>query len=373
VIHCAHPARAEAAAAKQLAQDIAGCLSKWTSVPFSSNSLSYGVITEATARLRGGAALGTVLFVLDDQPASYYESAFQLPGWRLKRVTEASLQKHYRYLTGGAWDRREGGVSQRKGWQKWDQYVRMNAYDVLQQIDGIPFRVPSLGEYEGALAIDVGFDRRYVAISLLIGRDGTKAPNFRIATDVHAKTDYRQETINPTLLADMICQLFGKVFRGKCDPLRSLIVLRDGEFRGQEHQGVATAIMRLKEKKTLETDSFTTSAELHKSSQKNIRLWERGADGSVSNPLEGTAVVISPSMSVLATTGAGTLNQGTAEPLVITCEEGRESLTRVTEAVAISAQLNWSSPTVAQRLPLFFKRTDEELQIRAAQEIRRIA
>ena len=249
----------------------------------------------------------------------------------------------------------------------------MNAYDVLQQMDGIPFRIPSLGYYEGALAIDVGHDRRYVAISLLIGRDATKAPSFRIVTDVHPKADYKQETINPTILADMIVQLFGKVFRGKYDPLRSLIILRDGEFRGQEHQGVAAAILRLKEKKILETDSFTTSAELHKSSQKSIRLWERGADGSVSNPLEGTAVVISSSMSVLTTTGVGTLNQGTAEPMAITCQEGRESLIRATEAVSISAQLNWSSPTVAQRLPLFFKRTDEELQIRAAQEIRRIA
>ena len=130
---------------------------------------------------------------------------------------------------------------------------------------------------------------------------------------------------------------------------------------------------RLKEKRILETDSFTTSAELHKSSQKNVRLWELGPDGSVSNPLEGTAVVISSAMSVLATTGAGTLSQGTAEPLMITCESGRESLIAVTEAVFVSAQLNWSSPTVAQRLPLVFKRTDEELQIRAAQEIRRIA
>lgn len=58
---------------------------------------------------------------------------------------------------------------------------------------------------------------------------------------------------------------------------------------------------------------------------------------------------------------------------MITCCGGCEQLLNVTEAMAIGAQLNWSSPSVAQRLPLVFKRTDDELQIRAAQEIRRIA
>lgn len=371
-IHYAYPAGTEPAAAKQLAEDVAACLLKWTGVSFNAVPVTYNVVTEASVRLRNNASAGTVLFVLDDRPASYYEIAFQLQGWRLKRVTERSLRRHYKYLSEGAWDRKERKVTQRKGWQKWDQFVHMNAYDLFQQMDGVLFRVPSLGEFEAAVAIDVGHDRRYVAVSLLVAREKAKAPSFRIVTDVHPKTDYKQDTINPVILADMIVQLFGKVFRGKYDALGSLVIIRDGEFRGEELRGVATAVMRLKEKKILETDSFTTSAELHKSSQKNIRLWECTDAGSVSNPLECTGILISPKMTVLATTGSGTLSQGTAEPIVIESESAN-SMTRITEAVAVSAQLNWSSPTVAQRLPLVFKRTDEELEVRAAQEIRRIA
>jgi len=373
VIHYGYPAHADAAAAKQLTDDIAKCLLKWTRIPFSTSPVAYNTITEATARLRNGTLQGTVLFVLDEEPSSYYECAFQLQDWRMKRVTEASLHRHYKYLTDGAWDRKEQKTTARKGWQKWDQYVHMNAYDLIQQMDGIPFRISSLGKYEAALAIDVGHDRRYIAISLLIGRDNSAAPSFRIVTDVHPKTDYKQETVNPVILADMILQLFGKVFRGKSDPLRSLVILRDGEFLGQERQGVATAVMRLKERRFLEADSVTTLAALYKSSQKNIRIWERSTEGEISNPLEGAGVVISPTTSVITTTGAATLTQGTAEPLMITCCGGCEHLINVTEAMAIGAQLNWSSPSVAQRLPLVFKRTDDELQIRAAQEIRRIA
>jgi len=372
VIHFAY-ANGGATAAKQLADDVAQCLQKWTAIPFSTSGVAYNSITDATARLRGSTTPGTVLVVLDEQPASYYECAFQLQGWRLKRVTTGSLRRHHKYLTDGAWDRRERKITAQKGAQKWEQYVTMNAYDVLQQMDGIPFRVPSLGKYEGVVAIDVGHDRRYIAISLLIARDADKGPSFRIVTDVHPKTDPKQDTINPVILADMIVQLFSKVFRGKFDALSSLVVLRDGDFIGQERQGVATALMRLKEKKILETDSITTLGALHKTSMKNIRLWDRGPNGMIMNPLEGTVVYLTPNMSVATTTGAGTLTQGTAEPLMVTCEGGPESLAGVTEAVVIAAQLNWSSPTVAQRLPVAFKRTDDELQIRAAQEIRRIA
>jgi len=83
--------------------------------------------------------------------------------------------------------------------------------------------------------------------------------------------------------------------------------------------------------------------------------------------------MLAANLGVLATTGEGTLNQGTAEPMIISCDGPSELLPKVIEAMATGAQLNWGSPGVAQRLPIVFKRTDEELDIRYAQEIRRIA
>jgi hypothetical protein len=192
-------------------------------------------------------------------------------------------------------------------------------------------------------------------------------------TEVHAKTDHKLETINAAILTDMILQIFGKVFRGKCDPLRSLLVVRDGEFRGEEKTGVYQALLRLKDKGFVTLDASTPLAELHKTSQKNIRLWERASETIALNPLEGQAVMLSSSVAVLVTTGSATLHQGTAEPMLISCEGAEGLLQKVVEATAIGAQLNWGSPGVAQRLPLVFKRTDDELDIRYAQEIRRIA
>jgi len=372
-IHCAYASAVCAEAAAQLAGDVARTISKWTKLAFRTNLVAYNTLADATTRLRTTASAGTVLFVLDESPSAYYDSAFQLAGWRLKRVTQTSLKKHFGYLREGAWDKKKNEMNLRRGWQKWDRYIQMNALDVLQQVDGIPYRIPSIGEFEAQLAIDVGYDRRYVAISLLIARAKATNPSFRLVTDVHAKTDHKLETINPTILADMIRQIFCKMFRGRFDSLRSLLVVRDGEFRGQEKTGVYQALLRLKEEGFLDVGATTSLAELHKTTQKNIRLWERISATAALNPLEGQAVMLSPHIAALATTGEATLHQGTAEPTIVVCDGEEALLQKVVRATFVGAQLNWGSPGVAQRLPIVFKRTDEELDIRYAQEIRRIA
>jgi hypothetical protein len=112
--------------------------------------------------------------------------------------------------------------------------------------------------------------------------------------------------------------------------------------------------------------------EVHKRSLKFLRFWEIGSDGSAVNPLEGTAVELSANTIVLAATGQATVRQGTVEPLMLVGDDRCAQLAQAAEAVFDGAQLNWSSPGVAQRLPLALKRTDEELRNRADQEIRRI-
>lgn len=52
--------------------------------------------------------------------------------------------------------------------------------------------------------------------------------------------------------------------------------------------------------------------------------------------------------------------------------DDQTNMTVVAQDVVAATQLNFSSPKVAQRLPLTLKRTDDELKARAAQEIRRM-
>jgi len=114
------------------------------------------------------------------------------------------------------------------------------------------------------------------------------------------------------------------------------------------------------------------TVDFHKTSAKGIRLWERIRDGEVRHALEGTALLLDKSTVVLVNTGAATLRQGTAEPLMLVARDEGIDMIKVASDVHAFCHLNWSSPRVAQRFPLALKRTDDELKNRAAQEIRRI-
>ena len=357
-------------AADQLGSDLARTLGSWTKKQFNSNLVPYDVAAEAYARLKG-IDEGVVLFVLDGEPAAYYEAAFNLPGWRVKRVMDSTLDEHFRYWSNGAWDRRKRCETLDAGRHRWDNFIAFNASEVLQLLDAVPYRTDGIGPFEAQLAIDVGYDRRFFAVSLLISRDSDKFPDFGIFTRVHNKADPKHEAINPQVLKDAILDLFGIAMRGAADPLDSLLILRDGRLVGAECQGIEKAAEVLRQDRVLRVASRLDVVEFRKSSLKNLRLWEvRG--NNVSNPLEGTGVALGPDAFLLCSTGASTLTQGTADPVML-IGRGRDAALHDAAFSAFSAaQLNWSSPAVAQRLPLPLKRTDDELKARLAQEVRGI-
>ena len=204
-IHVAHPEYLEGAAGK-VSDDIAHTLMKWTGKQFQYSLVGYNNATEAYDVLRRQEE-GIVLFVLDSEPAAYYETSYNLPGWRIKRITEATLKNQMDYLSGGAWDRSRKRKTTEAGKRRWDSFVGLNALDVLQLLDAVPYRTKDLGAYEGQLVVDVGYDRKFFAVSLLISRDSGSLPNFGVYTAVHHKADHKREIINPVLLNDAIVEL----------------------------------------------------------------------------------------------------------------------------------------------------------------------
>jgi len=371
VLYCAYPQSIGEGIARKLAGDVATTISRWTGQQVSAHPVQYTTVADAVEQLRH-ADRGVVLFVLDDEPAAYYEAAFHLEGWRIKRITEKTLLQHERYLRNGAWDKQRRANTQEQGQNQWNQVILMNALDVLQQMDGVPWRISSAGQYDAQVVIDVGHDRRYFALSLLIARSTETSPNFGLATNVQAKADHKQETINPRILADELVRLVQGMLSGQFDALASLLVLRDGRTTGGELQGITDGVAHLRDLGLLTPDAVVDIVDIHKESLKPIRLWERGKDGLVANPLEGTAVQISSETVVLTTTGSATLHQGTAEPVMLVATSCNTDVLKAAESVFAGTQLNWSSPRVAQRLPLPLKRTDDELRARAAQEVRRL-
>lgn len=371
-VHCVYPKSTENQAGPQLAGDAAKTLDALTGLRFEVVLVEYETLGAALEQLRRVDQPGMLLLVLDDEPAAYYEAAFQLSDWRLKRVTQDTLRRHHNGLLRGSWDPKQKAVSRDRGRERWEQFVQMTALDVLQQMDVVPWRIDRAGSYEAELVIDVGHDRRHVALSLLVARPAGRSPSFSIVSRVQAKPDPKHETINPRLLADHVVSLFDAAFRYQCDALSSLLVLRDGRVLGQEAEAIEAALRSLAARAILSPTARLDIVDCHKDTLKPVRLWEVDATGRVENPLEGTALQLTNNTVVLTTTGQATLHQGTAHPLLLIGNSRGDCIMDAAEATFASAQLNWSNPRVAQRLPLPLKRTDDELVARAAQEIRRI-
>ena len=244
----------------------------------------------------------------------------------------------------------------------------MTTLDVLQQMDCVPWGFKDEPPYDAHLAIDVGREGRHLALSLL-----TFHPSLCICTVAKPKTDVKKETINSDVLCKEVVELCNKVSqRNNFQSLCSLLILRDGRECGRELEGINKAKEELIEKKCLAETAKVDVVDFHKSIKKGIRLWERVGKSRVEQILEGKAVPLDYRTMVLTTTGAPTLRQGTADPIMLVGRTDNIDMIRVTKAIYASTHLNFSSPSVAQKLPLELKRTDDALTSRDSQEIRRI-
>lgn len=375
-LYTVYPNSIDLQACELLADDLAKTIRGWTGGTTYSiqaaRPIGYRSISEGIEKLRSAERDGVALFVLNEEPAAYHEVAFQLERWRVKRVTERELKRHFQYFQKGAWNRRRRMNDLDAGKKRWADFVNQNALEVLQLMDIIPFRPDIQCPYEAQLFIDVGHDRRQFALSLLIARQKPRKPDFSIVTDVQHKTDHQCESINPMILADQIVRVFERVLHRHSSPVESLMVLRDGRLCGEEINGIEDAVKKLISKGKLEKEARVDLAELHKESSNAVRLWEANRDAdTVQNPLEGNSLQVNKELIVVASTGAATLHQGTAQPFSISTGSKCSSPVDAAFVAFMATQLNWSSPRVAQRLPLHAKRADEDLKARADQEVRR--
>jgi hypothetical protein len=329
-----------------------------------SEPIAYKSVDDATAALTKRNA-EIAVFVLDHDPTAYHKAAYSHK-WHVKRITRGSLTEHVGYID--------------TKYNRWDSFVTMNALGIVQLFNAVPFGLSCVGQYQAQLAIDVGHDRRNFALSLLIARTSGE-PTFKLFTEVLPKPDHQHDTINPIILKDAIVSLFKKVLDWNADALQSLLVLRDGEFRHlkegktilREEDGVLEGIVELKDLGLLSKDATVHLADFRKQTNRTIRFWVVDNQQRADNPLEGTALIVNSRYVALATTGAATLRQGTAHPVVITGNGHCPDITEAARSVFFAAQLNWSSPQKAQRLPQTIRAADEQIQAREAQEIRRLS
>jgi len=367
-IHIQVPTRLGEEIANRLGDDLTERLSSWTRKTIVANVGTYDTLEKAFSNLRREERPGMVVFIFeDDDPADYHRVVYELQKWRVKRITCDTLEDRFAKLQ-AAQSQSSSDRFKPKGERDWQSFIDMSGLDVLQLLDCTPWAINEDLHYDAQLAIDVGWDYRHFGLSLLINKWQSKKV-FQLDTIVQPKSDVGKESINKIALRDEIIALFQR--RQRPTSLQRVLALRDGRKCGEEPEAIEEAQSKLIELGVLDRKSQIDIVDVYKDSAKEIRLWERQNNGNVEQISEGEAVFIDEKTVVLTTTGAATLHQGTAEPILLVGRSEGINMLSVVEDFYWPTHLNWSSPNVAQRLTTGLKRIDDDLINRASQEIRR--
>ena len=369
VIHCAFPRSVPEEAIHALLTDVREWLRKWTGKAFNAVHLPYERVDCGIADVQILKESGLLLFVINDERNAYFDVSLHLGDRRPQHMAADTLTEHFDKLKNGSWDQREHKPTMRRGRILWDSFAGLVAINLLQLHDGVPWATEA-SPFEAMVAVDVGHDCRHYGLSALIVRTKGTAPEFRLQTEISPKADAKHESINPVILRDEVVNLFRTLWPKRAEPLRSLLFVRDGRICGQEATGIEEARQRLIADGILAATARVEVVDFPKNTSRRVRLWDVREPGRVENVVEGTALEISRDTVILANTGRTTLRQGTVEPVAIIAQSQTERLRDAAKTCFFAAQLNWSNPRVAQRLPLPVSRTDGELIARARQEAR---
>jgi len=342
-------------------------MANFTDLTFSVQEIRADGSNEILDRLKGSRP-GTAVIVFDDKrsdPATYCLLSHGLAGWNIKRLTRATVEERFRAKT------RPGSDEQhRKAKRNWQSVIDLSVLDTLDQMGATPWRLAQF-PYEACLTIDVGQDRRYFAISLLICRDEAKSPPFLRVTRTWPKPDHRREEINAELLRDKIVEVFEEYSALSFAPVASLLGLRDGHQCGNEFRGIGQAIDILQKRGRLMQGAKVDFVDVHKQTVKNLRMWYP-IRPQCSNVLEGHAAYLEQHTSLVSCTGAATVSPGaTADPCMLVSRDGVD-VRRPTQAFFALAQMNYSTPGKAHRYAQPLRETDAQLQHRMDQDMRGI-
>jgi hypothetical protein len=356
-----------------LSREIGDYIATLTRKPVVAETIAYSNINNAITQLQAMQP-GLVLFVFkDNNPADYFNISFGLNKWRVHRITVDVLRSKFDKSLSELHSEAKAEKNLSRVSRTWKSFIQLNALDLIQHLDCVPWIIVNKLGYQIYVAIDVSKDGRYVGYSIFLNDSESQKCPFYMHTEVDVKADPKAETINDILLKEKLVQLLAKLgdLKGLA-PVNSILFIRDGSFRGKEKEGISQAIQELNSLHIVSEDALIHFLNLHKRSVKGIRMWERTPTGQIDHLIEGTFMLLDDKTVVLTNTGKATLHQGTSEPILLVAQSEGMNISAIAKDMHSTSHLNFSSPAVAHRLPIFAKRTDDELQNRESQEIRRL-
>lgn len=363
-VHFVFPSNLNSDIQSQLMDDLAKDTSSLTKKNIEPIDHYYdkGEYLSAIYELKNICDKGTVVFVFDNNDSSaYYNIAQELIGWKIIRLTKQELLRKYYKLKNNP-----------KGKGHWETYVALNAFRIVNELGCIPYIFNDKLTYTAQLVIDVSEKYSFFGLGLLIYAQGMKTPIFDYV--IKQNPDSRNDLVNVHLLEKYLTELLVRhISDFNKYNIKNLLVLRDGIENRSEFEVFEKVIKNLKGKSqhNLSGDFDFVFIEYHKKSLKSIRLFEN-VNGEIKNPLEGTWMLINKLTAILMNTGAGTLTQGTSNPVLIKSNYKEVDLIPILKDIFLTSQLNFGSPRVAQKLTYLAKRIDDLLRERRSQEVIKI-
>lgn len=159
---------------------------------------------------------------------------------------------------------------------------------------------------------------------------------------------------------------------GGQQPLKVVVIHRDGRIFDTEEQGITDAVKRLKKEGCLTPNAIVTILEIAKTSMIPVRLIQARFNRSrnreeYDNPAIGTWYIPDAQTGYLCTTGAEFRSQGTSKPLCIRLISGDLPFEAALRDVFYLSTLAFTKPDYCSRLPITTKLLDNRLRDQASE------
>jgi len=208
--------------------------------------------------------------------------------------------------------------------------------------------------------ITIGIDIKNNTCGLLVvGRYGADIRPF-------LKTSRQREQLQPSQVKKYLCEVLRDEAAATDEPIRTIVIHRDGTLWPSELEGIQQAIAELKQEGIIPLNATLTVLEIAKSSPAPLRLYGV-TDGPNSRPwIEnaevGDCYIVNDTEAYLCTTGQPFLRQGTARPLHIKRVAGPLPLLHCLEDLYALSALAWTQPEGCTRYPITLKLNDRYLR-----------
>ena len=201
------------------------------------------------------------------------------------------------------------------------------------------------------IGLDVGGDESHVMGNCyIIDKRGTYL-------ELGKAIPQRGEAISGDIMVEVVSDaIFDSIkkYKDELGMIESMVIHRDGQITKSEKKGVSDAISRLKEEKLIPQRINCYGIEFRKYDP--FRIFDGDRETAKMCSI-GSVILLSENNAILATTGAPSLKQATANPLLITVIgfEGSFDIKEVCRDALYLSELNWGSPLRGTKLPVTIK------------------